>query len=85
MSLFPLRLWRARHREESPELPAPGPFPAAQSPRGAIAIFVVIVVVVAWLLVRGYSADTALGAVAGAGVLAAAIASRLTGSQTAGS
>jgi hypothetical protein len=79
MSLFPLRRWR--HHEEPPGLPAPGPFPPAQPPQHTTVIFVVIVVLVAWLLTRGYSPGTALEIVAGAGVLTAGITSQLAGTQ----
>lgn len=82
MSLLPLRRWSARHLEEQTgQLPAPGPFPAAWRPLAATVIFVVVLVVVVLLLDRGYSADAAVGAVAGAGAVAAAIASRLAGTQ----
>ena len=62
-------------------MPSPGPFPAARPPWRVIVVFVVVLVIVLWLLARGYSADTALGIVAGAGALTAAIASRLAGTQ----
>ena len=58
-------------------LPAPGPFPARKPQGPVIVIFIVILVVVAGLLARGYSLETAFEAVGGAGVLAAAIAARL--------
>jgi hypothetical protein len=82
MSLLPLRRRSARHHEEPMgELPAPGPFPAARQPQHAIGIFLVVLVVVIWLVAHGYSVDAALGAVAGAGVVAAAVTSRLAGPQ----
>jgi hypothetical protein len=81
MSLLLPRRWRARRREETAGLPAPGPSPRAQPPRTAVVIFVVVVVMVAWLLARGWSADTALEIIAGAGVLAAAIDARLADPQ----
>jgi hypothetical protein len=84
MSLLPLGRWSTRHYEEQTgKLPAPGPFPAARRPLGATVIFVVVLVVVVWLLDRGYSADAAVGTVAGAGAVAGAIASRLAGTQPA--
>jgi hypothetical protein len=44
-------------------------------------IFVIIVVMVAWLLGHHYSAAAALGVVSGAGALAAAVASWLAGAE----
>ena len=85
MSLLSPRCWFARHHEErTGQLPAPGPFPATRRPLAATVIFVVVLVVVVWLLHRGYSADAAVGVVAGAGTVAAAIASRLAGAQPGG-
>lgn len=82
MSPLPLRPWRARHREKpTGQLPAPGPFPAAQRPTAAVVIFVVILVIVTWLLTLGYSATAALGVVASAGALAATITFRLVNAQ----
>lgn len=73
---------RSRPRRNPPEsLPAPGPFPAARPPREAVVIFVVILVVMAWMLARGYSASTVTEIAAGAGVLACGIVSRLAGTQ----
>ena len=48
-----------------------------------IVIVVVVLVAVAWLLARGYSAGMALSVVAGVDALAAAIASRLAGAKPA--
>jgi hypothetical protein len=82
MSLLPLRRWSAR-RHETPagQLPAPGPFPKMRGPLATLVIFVVVLVVVVWLLVLGYSANVVLGTVAGADALAVAITSRLAGAQ----
>ena len=66
-------------------MPAAGPGPVsrrAPSPH-AVVIFVVVIVVVAWLLADGYSAGPALAVVAGAGALAAAITSWLAGTRPA--
>jgi hypothetical protein len=46
-----------------------------------VVIFVVILVVMAWMLARGYSASTVTEIAAGAGVLACGIVSRLAGTQ----
>jgi hypothetical protein len=46
-------------------------------------IFVIVVVMVAWLLGHGFSAASALGVVSAAGALAAAVASWLAGAQPA--
>jgi hypothetical protein len=81
MSLLLLRRWQTRRREEPAGLPAPGPFPAAPSPQGGVMIFIVIIVTMAWLVARRYSTGTALEAIAGAGVLAAAITARLADPQ----
>lgn len=76
---------RSRPGRDRPEgLPAPGPFPAARPPWEAVIIFVVILVVMAWILAHGCSANTAIETAAGAGVLAAGIACRLAGVQPAG-
>jgi hypothetical protein len=74
-----------RHGDEEPAgmLPAPGPSPAAQPPRRCVVIFVIVVVMVAWLLGHRYSAGSAFGIVSGAGALATAIASWLAGVQPA--
>jgi hypothetical protein len=81
MPMLPPRRWPARYKEPTWQLPAPGPFPGMQPPRDVIVIFVVVLVVVAWLVAHGYSVNTALGAVAAAGTFAAAIASRLAAIQ----
>jgi hypothetical protein len=81
MPMLPPRRWPARYKEPTCQLPAPGPFPWMQPPRDVIVIFVVVLVVIAWLLAHGYSVNTALGAVAGAGAFTAAIASRLPATQ----
>ena len=82
MSLLPQRRWSARsHEQPAGQLPAPGPFPAAQQ-QDAIVIYVVILVIVVWLLAHGYSATAALRIVALAGALAAAITSRLATTQS---
>ena len=82
MSLLPQRHRSVlEHEEPRGYLPAPGRFPAGRRPRHAIWIFLVVLVVVIWLVAHGYSADDALGAVAGAGVVAAAIATRLADPQ----
>lgn len=83
MSLPAPRPPRSR-RDQSVGLPAPGPFPAARPPRDAVVIFVVILIVVAWLLAHGCSASTAMEIAAGAGMLATGIASRLADAQSAG-
>lgn len=48
-------------------------------------IFVVVLIVMAWLLTHGCSAGTVMETAAGAGVLAAGIASRLAGTRPGGS
>jgi hypothetical protein len=72
-------LARRRARNSRPQmiLPAPGPSPAARPPGAAIVIFVVVLIVMGCLLDRGYTVQTALEAVAGAGVLSAVIVARL--------
>jgi len=47
-------------------------------------IFIVVLIVMAWLLVHGCSLAIAAEAASGAGVLAAGITSRLAGTQPAG-
>jgi hypothetical protein len=84
MSLTPLRRRTRPHHEEPAGLPAPGPFPAARPPRHAVVIFVVVLIVMAWLLNRGYSVGIAMETAAGAGVLAAGIASRLADTRADG-
>jgi hypothetical protein len=49
-----------------------------------VVIFVVILIVMAWMLAHGCSASTAMEIAAGAGVLAGGIASRLAGAQPVG-
>jgi hypothetical protein len=49
-----------------------------------VVIFVVILIVMAWMLVHGCSASSAMETAAGAGVLAAGVASRLAGPLPAG-
>lgn len=71
-------------RDQPVGLPAPGPFPAARPPREVVVIFVVILIVMAWMLTHGCSVSTAMETAAGAGVLAAGVASRLVGTQLAG-
>ena len=44
-------------------------------------IFVVILIMMAWMLAHGCSVSTAMEAAAGAGVLAAGVASRLGSTQ----
>lgn len=84
MSLPMLPRRRARQREEPKlVLPAPGPYPAAQPPRQAIVIFVIVIVTVVWLLAHGYSTDSALGITAGAGAITAGIRSCLAGTPPA--
>jgi hypothetical protein len=81
MSLLPLRSWSARHHgQPAGQLPAPGPFPAAQ-PQDAVVVFVVVLVVLVWLLAHGYSAAAAFRIVAVAGALAASITARLAATQ----
>lgn len=70
-------------RDQRAGLPAPGPFPAARPPREAVVIFVVILIVMAWMLARGCSVSTAMETAGGAGVLAGGIASRLAGARPA--
>ena len=83
MLLLPLRRLSACHQKEpAKQLPSPGPFPAARPPWRVIGIFLVVLVVVLWLLAHRYSAEAALGVVAGSGAIAAATASRLTSTQT---
>ncbi len=66
--------WRARAPERPAGLlPAPGPYPVAQPSWRSIVIFVIIVITVVWLLNQGFSINATLGAVAGAGVLTAAL------------
>jgi hypothetical protein len=85
MSLLPLRGWPARHLDEPAGwLPAPGSHPAPRPPRHAIVIVVVVLAAAVWLVAHGYSAATALGVIAGADALAAAIASRLARAQAGG-
>ena len=69
---------RVHAPSHSPGVPAAraGPFPDAR-PENVTVIFVVVLVAVIWLLARGYPAGTAVEAVAGAGAVSAAIASRL--------
>ena len=81
MSPFPLPRRPARRSDGAAQLPAPGPFPAARPPRHTAVIFVIILLTMVWLLVHGYHIDTAFEVVSMVGVLAAAIASRLTGTQ----
>jgi hypothetical protein len=49
-----------------------------------VVIFVVILIVMAWMLARGCSATTAIETAAGAGALAAGITSRLACAQPTG-
>ncbi len=81
MSLPAPRRSRSR-RDQRAGLPAPGPFPA-RPPREAVVIFVVILIMMAWMLAHGCSVSTAMETAAGAGVLAAGVASRLGGTQPA--
>jgi hypothetical protein len=48
-----------------------------------VVIFVVILIVMAWMLARGCSVSTAMETAGGAGVLAGGIASRLAGARPA--
>jgi hypothetical protein len=72
-----------RSEEPAPQLPAPGPSPVVQPLGRAVVIFVIVVVMVAWLLGHRYSAASALGVVSGAGALAAAVTSWLAGARPA--
>ena len=77
---------RSRPRHDLRDsLPAPGSFPAARPPREAVVIFVVILIVMAWMLTHGCSASAAMQTAAAAGVLAAGITSRLAAAQPTGS
>jgi hypothetical protein len=48
-----------------------------------VVIFVVLLVVMAWMLAHGYSASTVIEIAAGAGVLAGGIVSQLADTQSA--
>jgi hypothetical protein len=84
MSLMPLRRRPTSRGEEQADLPAPGPFPAARLPRDAMVIFVVILIVMAWMITDGCPVATAIETAAGAGVLSAGITARLAAAPGSG-
>jgi hypothetical protein len=53
----------------------------AEPPRRTGVIFVIILITIVWLHIRGYAVDSAFEVVSAVGVLAAAIASRLENPQ----
>lgn len=82
MSLPTPRCSRPRH-DQPAGLPPPGPFPAAWPPREAAVIFVVILIVMAWMLAHGCPVTIAMETVAWAGMFAVGVASRLADRQPA--
>jgi hypothetical protein len=77
MSLLPLRYRSTRRRvPQTGQLPAPGPFPGGR-PENVTVIFVIVLVAVVWLLVRGYPARMAAEAVAAAAAISVTLAPRL--------